>query len=206
MISNEVTTLKNVTHKEDHSIRTFRVKNFLKILPTYIILWERKVWGIPDSKCPRCNIEKETWEHIWTCSKNSVDISEYTLFDKSIDEIINSSNYDHDEESKRVFKNRILDVASKSSLIIQTENLIREVTRGLINEKWWITCSRKREKYCLILIFHCYMEKLRIEIWNKRCDDTIHLEKQLWITKDLKRKHKRAAFDEDESNDELEKT
>uniref|UniRef100_U9U4T1 Uncharacterized protein n=1 Tax=Rhizophagus irregularis (strain DAOM 181602 / DAOM 197198 / MUCL 43194) TaxID=747089 RepID=U9U4T1_RHIID len=48
LINNEITTSKGVTSKEDTAIGSFRVKNFLKILPTYEILWTRKVWGIPE--------------------------------------------------------------------------------------------------------------------------------------------------------------
>ncbi|PKK76053.1 hypothetical protein RhiirC2_735221 [Rhizophagus irregularis] len=34
LINNEITTSKNVTNRDDATTRSFRVKNFLKILPT----------------------------------------------------------------------------------------------------------------------------------------------------------------------------
>ncbi|PKB92297.1 hypothetical protein RhiirA5_445198 [Rhizophagus irregularis] len=66
----------------------FRVKNYLKILPTYKVLWNRKVWGISSNKCPRCSIETETWEHIWICGKNDVNNTEYEIF---VEEVLNKS-------------------------------------------------------------------------------------------------------------------
>ncbi|PKY27045.1 hypothetical protein RhiirB3_442609 [Rhizophagus irregularis] len=57
LINNEISTKRNVTNRIDASIRSFRVKNFLKILPTYERLYERKVWGIQNTKCPRCIVE-----------------------------------------------------------------------------------------------------------------------------------------------------
>jgi nickel-dependent lactate racemase len=67
------------------------------------------------------------------------------------------------------FRGRLIDTAAFNSLIIQDDNLLREVIR-----------------------------KLQKQIWNKRCEETIELEKQLLVvSKDLKRKKKR-VYDSDE--------
>lgn len=70
LINNEISTPRNVTSRMDASVRTFRVKNFFQLLPTYEVLYERKVWGIPNNKCPRCILDVETWDHVWICGKN----------------------------------------------------------------------------------------------------------------------------------------
>ncbi|EXX66050.1 hypothetical protein RirG_127530 [Rhizophagus irregularis DAOM 197198w] len=64
LINNEISTNRNITNSIDASIRSFRVKNFFKILPTYEVLYERKVWGISNNKCPRCILEVESWNHL----------------------------------------------------------------------------------------------------------------------------------------------
>jgi len=64
-----------------------RIKNFLKILPTYETLWKREVWGIPNMKCPRCKIEKETWDYVWSCSKNDTN-TEFYLLKESTSEVL----------------------------------------------------------------------------------------------------------------------
>lgn len=86
LINNEISTGRNVTNRIDASIRSFRVKNFLKILPTYKILYRRKTWGIKNDKCPRCILEIEYWDHIWSCEKNGPNNKENVLFRESVEE------------------------------------------------------------------------------------------------------------------------
>ncbi|RGB42706.1 hypothetical protein C1646_750603 [Rhizophagus diaphanus] len=74
-------------------------------------------------------------------------------------------------------------IESKSHSFIEvTENVLRELTRSIINEKW-------------IKLF-----------WNKRCEETIELEKTRGITKELKRKRGKKVIeserDEGSSGDE----
>lgn len=76
-------------------------------------------------------------------------------------------------------------------MIMQTENLIREITRGLFNIKWWQACKLKDQRKILNEIFDVYMQKIQRLIWNNRCSDTIDLEQQLGIIKELKRKNKK---------------
>ncbi|CAB4434595.1 unnamed protein product [Rhizophagus irregularis] len=85
---------------EDAATRCFRVKNFLKILPTYEVLWMRKVWGIPSKKCPRCAIEEETWDHLWICNKNRAGDTESEIFKASLDEVL-SQNVDIMDKDQR---------------------------------------------------------------------------------------------------------
>ncbi|GBC48000.2 hypothetical protein GLOIN_2v1776868 [Rhizophagus irregularis DAOM 181602=DAOM 197198] len=136
LINNEISTPRNITSRVDASIRTFRVKNFFKILPTYEILWNRKVWGIKSIKCPRCMIEDETWDHIWICTKNDVNNSEYVLFKESVSEVISSVMVtDKDENLVKEFERNLFDIASTRSKLMTTENLLREVTRDLKRKK-----------------------------------------------------------------------
>ncbi|GBC23882.2 hypothetical protein GLOIN_2v1776868 [Rhizophagus irregularis DAOM 181602=DAOM 197198] len=123
LINNEVTTSKNVTSRNDASIRTWRVKNFLKLLPTYETLWKRAVWGIPSTKYPRCTIEDETWEHIWICMKNN-GVTEMALLKKSINKVLSDDlNVNEASKQRPEFEEQILDVASTISNIMTTEGL-----------------------------------------------------------------------------------
>ena len=56
--------------------RSYKVKNLLKELPTYKILYNREVNKIDTDQCIRCNKEIEDWDHIWTCEANSMTIKE----------------------------------------------------------------------------------------------------------------------------------
>lgn len=42
---------KFITNSQDNYRRSFRLKNLLLLLPTYDILFKRKVFGIESSKC-----------------------------------------------------------------------------------------------------------------------------------------------------------
>lgn len=50
-----------------------------------------------------------------------------------------------------------------------------------------------------------YLIRLQKQIWTERCNETIELEKQMGIFKDLKRKKKRSKNGTDTSEVELEK-
>ncbi|CAB5216332.1 hypothetical protein RhiirA5_416479 [Rhizophagus irregularis] len=49
------------------------------------------------------------------------------------------------------------------------------------------------------------MKKLQYKVWNKICEETIELEKQMGILKDLKRKKKRIDNSDSECDEDLEK-
>jgi tRNA U34 2-thiouridine synthase MnmA/TrmU len=54
----------------DTQTRAFRIKNFIRSLPTYDVLYQRRVYGVSSNKCVRCNDEVETWDHLWKCTEN----------------------------------------------------------------------------------------------------------------------------------------
>ncbi|PKY54977.1 hypothetical protein RhiirA4_474122 [Rhizophagus irregularis] len=132
LINNEVTTSKNITNRDDATTGSFRVKNFCQHTKCY----EREKYEVFDkNKCPRCSLEEETWEHLWICSKNGTNNTEYNIFINSVDEVLNNIKDGdvYNEVEKVRFKDRIMDLAADRSLIIETENLIHEIKRG---KKW----------------------------------------------------------------------
>ncbi|CAB4415668.1 unnamed protein product [Rhizophagus irregularis] len=85
-----------------------------------------------------------------------------------------------------------------------TEGLVRELTRGLINEKWLRICKTGSEKSLLRLVLDEYLTNIQKLIWMERCKETIiELEKQMGIFKDLKRKKKRVKDSSDEGERDL---
>jgi hypothetical protein len=64
------------TSGKDNMFRSYKIKNLIKELPTYEILYERNIKGIKYPYCVRCynNItqtyEVENWDHIWCCCEN----------------------------------------------------------------------------------------------------------------------------------------
>lgn len=191
LINNEILTPTNITSRIDASIRTFRVKNFFKILPTYSALWNREVWGITSAKCPRCMIEEETWDHIWICGNNELNNSEFNLFKESILEVLSYLMTDEsDDKSIKEFEEKLFEVASTRSILMSPDNMLRELTRGIVNEKWISVCVSGSQKNTLREIFDMYLGKIQSRIWIERCNETVELEKQMGIFRDLKRKRR----------------
>ncbi|CAB4474211.1 hypothetical protein RhiirA1_461690 [Rhizophagus irregularis] len=89
-----------------------------------------------------------------------------------------------DKDQKNQWKKDLWEVAATKSMIIGPENLIREITRGLINEKWWRICKIGGQCKVLKETFDVYLKKIQIQIWNKRCVESIELERQLENRKD----------------------
>ncbi|PKY33814.1 hypothetical protein RhiirB3_453042, partial [Rhizophagus irregularis] len=68
---NRTTFSKRQCSIEDTRERSYRIKNLLKELPTYEILFKRDVNCIEDNLCMRCGKkESETWDHMWICEDN----------------------------------------------------------------------------------------------------------------------------------------
>ncbi|EXX55428.1 hypothetical protein RirG_225510 [Rhizophagus irregularis DAOM 197198w] len=76
-ISNRVKFSQRQCGDKDTIERSYRIKNLLKELPTYNILFKRNTNKIDTDKCKRCGeIFTEDWEHIWICEDNDISIDE----------------------------------------------------------------------------------------------------------------------------------
>ncbi|RGB31956.1 hypothetical protein C1646_763486 [Rhizophagus diaphanus] len=69
---------------------------------------------------------------------------------------------------------------------MSTDGILREVTRGLVNDKWLTSFQRSAEKKLMRRILNEYLDNIHDRIWLTRCDETIELEKQMGIFRDMK--------------------
>ncbi|GET61715.1 hypothetical protein GLOIN_2v1780353 [Rhizophagus irregularis DAOM 181602=DAOM 197198] len=60
---------KKFTSGDDNALRSYKIKNLLKILPTYAVLFERNCGHILTDICIRCELVVEDWEHTLCSSK-----------------------------------------------------------------------------------------------------------------------------------------
>ncbi|PKK58362.1 hypothetical protein RhiirC2_857824 [Rhizophagus irregularis] len=115
------------------------------------------------------------------------------IFNNSINQILLENQDMLGEDIQREeFINTLLNLASSHSFIMTTEGIIREVTRGLINEKWISTFNKSKERKLVLLILNEYVNEIHKKIWIERCNETIELEKQMGIFKDIKRKRNKS--------------
>ncbi|RGB33433.1 hypothetical protein C1646_761733 [Rhizophagus diaphanus] len=134
-ISNRINFTSRQCNAQDTKDRSYRIKNLLKELSVYEILYKRETNQIINNKCRRCKKnEIESWEHIWICEDNkksleeiaqeSIYIFEETLINnertKDV-EILNKYNYD--------FIHLILE----PSTVLMGKNRLWEILRGVYN-------------------------------------------------------------------------
>src|SRR5206468_2918656 len=117
---------------EDTSKRAFKVKNFLKELPTYEVLYRNNIFGIESAKCIRCNKTDETWDHIWVCGKNEINKDE-DLTHEVLREMTNNEN----EEKIQIYYYAIINFLAEPSKVLKNgATKYREISQGLINRKF----------------------------------------------------------------------
>ncbi|PKY40213.1 hypothetical protein RhiirA4_538674 [Rhizophagus irregularis] len=93
--------------------------------PTYDVLYQRRVYEVSSNKCVRCNDEVETWDHLWKCTENKC-----VLFDLW-KEAVNVFTENGDE------RRQYYDLITLKSRLFPLENLLYEITHGIINFKIW---------------------------------------------------------------------
>ncbi|GBC28562.2 hypothetical protein GLOIN_2v1805149 [Rhizophagus irregularis DAOM 181602=DAOM 197198] len=194
---------KKFTNGDDNALRSYKIKNLLKILPTYTILFERNCGHILTDVCLRCESEVEDWEHIWICDDN--DKSEYEIL---LDTLITTEEKlkDLDKEkykSVRILAKEMVNFLNTPSniLIIGNQLRIRELTRGIFNNELYKLCNSKQERQLLEEIWeNCYLN-IRSGIWLQRCEKANEIDKRKGVTKnDKKRKRLTSGIDEVETN------
>lgn len=125
-ISNRNRYSKWEVSEKDSIERTYEIKNFLKILPTYDILFQREVNRIESKICIRCKKEIENWEHLWICENN-----EYTL-----KELIGRILLEYEQKIKKKQKDDKIEISNKIN--ISFINILNEKSEILIGkEKIW---------------------------------------------------------------------
>ncbi|RGB33054.1 hypothetical protein C1646_669662 [Rhizophagus diaphanus] len=160
-----------------------------------IFLDLREVYGILNNKCPCCMIFEETWDHIWICSNNG-NITEIELFKDVIkNSVVDEENGLKQKDDIIGFEEKLLEITTTRSFIIPTEGILREVTQGIINDKWMSAFREVEKKKLLRRIFSEYLDNLRDKIWLIRYEETIKFEKQMGLIKDSKRKKVRTIED-----------
>lgn len=72
---------------------------------------------------------------------------------------------DEDDNEINNFRLTLLDIVTIKSNIMILDNMLREVTKGIINEKWMTSCKKVSYKSVLRDIFDLYLVKIQKHIW-----------------------------------------
>ncbi|RGB34453.1 hypothetical protein C1646_760525 [Rhizophagus diaphanus] len=154
LINNEIMILRNITNRKDAGIRMWHIKNFFKF---YQLM---KYYG------------KEEF------NKNNIKMN---IFKSSITKVLldQPESIATDDQCKE-FEEKLLDIASSRSFIMITEGIIRELTKGLVNEKWLTCFKNKNERRLTHMILNEDMKrkKTRINEGDERIHDLEKLENQ----------------------------
>ncbi|GBC04882.1 hypothetical protein RclHR1_05920002 [Rhizophagus clarus] len=212
-ISNRNQCRKTVCNTQDSHDRSYKIKNFLMILPTYKLLYDRETNKIKTPICPRCEEGEETWDHIWTCNQNELNIKDVientiikiekkytTKSQRDETEEINSHQTDDDElaiifdniESFNEIKVEFVLFLDNKSVILPNKKRYWELLRGIYNKNLNnLGNNKKGSKAITRKIWELCYDNMKKEIWHKRTERTIEIEKAEGITRGDKRKRKR---------------
>ncbi|PKY60418.1 hypothetical protein RhiirA4_484102 [Rhizophagus irregularis] len=165
-ISNRNIYISWEIEKDDVWERSYKIKNFLKDLPTYEVLYKRDVNKIETDQCIRCKNGVEDWDHLWICETNELTI-------------------------KEVLK---LSISNFEEILLGKEKYW-ELIRGVYNRKFNTLSKDKDEKEVINELWIFCFNALKNEFWNKRCNEVNEIEQSLGIKKSDKRVRKFIDWD-----------
>ncbi|POG80787.1 uncharacterized protein OCT59_013976 [Rhizophagus irregularis] len=190
-ISNRINFSSRQCGDKDARDRSYRIKNILKDLPTYQILYKRNTNKIESTKCLRCGEkEEENWEHVWICEDNEA----------SIDEIIQESPYKleillkkqdkyKDIEILRDILCQFLIILESPSVILKGKSRKWELIRGIFNDNFNNISKNKEDKRIIKELWNFIYDEIKRRIWIPRCKEVKRLEEKDEIKKsDLRSK------------------
>ncbi|PKK62265.1 hypothetical protein RhiirC2_717830 [Rhizophagus irregularis] len=134
--------------KEDVWERSYKIKNFLKELPTYEILYnKRDVNMIETDQCIRCKNGVENWDHLWICEKNELTIKE--VIERSISDFEEHLLNEEKHEEVKLLQNMnfsFLKILYEKSEVLIGKDKYWELIRGVYNGKFNKVSKDKDEK------------------------------------------------------------
>ncbi|CAB4420275.1 unnamed protein product [Rhizophagus irregularis] len=155
--------------------------------------------------CIRCGKkEEETWEHIWNCDDNDATLDEIAreLIYK-FEEFLNTNERMKDIAILRDHNVNIITILEERSNILLGKNRIREMLRGVFNDKFNKLTKVKEEKIIIKECWNFIYNEFKNRIWLPRCEEVERLEKEKGIQKqDLKKKRKRESSIEEGKSEE----
>ncbi|RGB35188.1 hypothetical protein C1646_759641 [Rhizophagus diaphanus] len=177
-ISNHINFTNRQCNAEDTRDRSYRIKNLLKELPTYDILYKRRVNCINEEKCKRCNKDIETWEHMWICEDNTATINE--IIYESIHKYEENLNTQSRKEDIAILRNHninFITILEDHSDILVGKSRAWELLRGVFNNRFNKLTNIKEETKIIKELWNFIYEEFRNRIWLPRCEEITRLER-----------------------------
>ncbi|CAB4422622.1 unnamed protein product [Rhizophagus irregularis] len=170
--------------KDDVWERSYKIKNFLKDLPTYEVLYKRDVNKIETDQCIRCKNGVEDWDHLWICETNELTIKE--VLELSISKFEESLLKEEKHEKIKFLQNinfSFLKILYEKSEVLLGKEKYWELIRGVYNRKFNTLSKDKDEKEVISELWSFCFNALKKEFWNKRCNEVNEIELSLGIKK-----------------------
>ncbi|PKY30138.1 hypothetical protein RhiirB3_447078 [Rhizophagus irregularis] len=177
--------------KDDVWERSYKIKNFLKDLPTYEVLYKRDVNKIETDQCIRCKNGVEDWDHLWICEINELTIKE--VLKLSISNFEESLLKEEKHEKIKFLQNinfSFLKILYEKSEVLLGKEKYWELIRGVYNRKFNTLSKDKDEKEVINELCSFCFNALKKEFWNKMCNEVNEIELSLGIKKLDKRVRK----------------
>jgi ribonuclease HI/uncharacterized protein YlaI len=180
-----------LTNKQDSSMRTFRIKTWLRELPTINKLHERKPTIYKDNKCKICSRNIDIDLHPLTCGINIQHLrNKYTTY--LTEECAARTNGNTQKEKINLkWKNTQIFTEHKDTTKPWHKTEWLDILRGVITHKLvktaeQITGNKSMAKEAILKATERFWTA-KYKVWKFRCDIVIQWEKEQNITKKMKK-------------------
>ncbi|RHZ80449.1 hypothetical protein Glove_136g98 [Diversispora epigaea] len=164
----------NIIDNKDTRKRAFNVKMLNNELPSLEKLQDRFPLVYHTNICPRCLLEEETQSHIFTCTKNKIDI--YTCRNKLFQLIVNKTTAVSCGDSCKDFKNELIN--------IEDLNIPTKFTTCDLNHLSFIDVILDQVMDEVMNQFKLFIYE---NIWKERCSLVREWERNVGIGNDRKK-------------------
>jgi hypothetical protein len=179
-------------------MKSFKVKCLTQELSTIDQMKIRRpdLYNNSNWHCILCS-EEETFNHLWSCSHRK-HLLDTIIKDTVTDIVMCCSSALANSPNKLKLVNELI-IAELSCWHTETSDLLSfaDIVRGIVPfalieilVSWGLSIKQSRD--ILVQVFNRLQGKLRL-LWHQRCDAIVAKEKQLNITKSIKKK-KRSRF------------
>ena len=175
---------RQATSDKETRERAFNMKILNNELPTMERMFDRFPSIYKDNKCVRCTEKTESQMHVFTCTKNLVDIN--MCRDKFIKTLINQINITASNASGIDLKEKVdsiqeIEITKGEDIRNPNEFSFQDILFGLIPTAlyeliYFVTDNKEETDKILEITMEKFKRYIYKQIWVRRCQDVKHWE------------------------------
>jgi hypothetical protein len=167
-----------------------KLKLLIEEIPTVEHVKKRLPEIYKDWYCPRCNIDRETFQHVWLCSCNNLSLFHIMeSFKYDLIEIIQLYN---PQVVQQYLDHNTLWNIGDSIVDLTFIDIVKGFVPGFLTDRLYMLFNNRQLVLDTLLIFYNNLfNSIDDKIWRPRCDAMILKERSLNINNRIKKKKSR---------------